>query len=78
MRHGRSVLAGLVAGVVAGFLVALLRPRSTHPAASAHLDAPWKDEVAQTEPSLHGPTPDSSDVVPVGSTGSDYTPKALD
>lgn len=33
MRLGRSVLAGLAAGVVAGFLVALLRPRGTHPAA---------------------------------------------
>jgi hypothetical protein len=37
MRLGRSVLAGLIAGAVAGFLVALLRPRVTHPAISAEV-----------------------------------------
>jgi hypothetical protein len=38
MRFGRSVLAGLIAGVVAGFLVALLRPRGTHPAVPSTAD----------------------------------------
>jgi hypothetical protein len=37
MRLGRSVLAGLFAGAVAGFLVALLRPRVTHPASPAEV-----------------------------------------
>ncbi|HET9655196.1 MAG TPA: hypothetical protein VFP72_07570 [Kineosporiaceae bacterium] len=32
MRLGRLVFAGLVGGAVAGFLIALLRPRSTHTA----------------------------------------------
>jgi hypothetical protein len=32
MRLRRLVLAGLVGGAVAGFLIALLRPRGTHPA----------------------------------------------
>ena len=39
MRLGRLVLAGLAAGVVAGFLVALLRPRGTHPGHPEELTA---------------------------------------
>jgi hypothetical protein len=58
MGHRRSVLAGLVAGAVAGFLVELLRPRGKHPAAPVHSGAPREDEAAQTEPSPRHQTPD--------------------
>lgn len=51
MRLGRSVLAGLIAGAVAGFLVALLRPRVTHPANPAQIGgSPGALEVATASP----------------------------
>jgi hypothetical protein len=48
MRLGRSVLAGLVAGSVAGFLVELLRPRGTHPVAPLHQDLPGGGDTPWT------------------------------
>lgn len=62
MRLGRSVLAGLVAGAVAGFLVALLRPRGTHPAAPMAPGFLPADHLAPlTEPAPCGDPADPAD-----------------
>jgi hypothetical protein len=55
MRFGRPVLAGLLAGAVAGFLVALLRPRGTHPVTPGHLESAVGGGAAAESPSPAGP-----------------------
>ena len=80
MRLGRSVLAGLVAGVVAGFVVALLRPRGTHPAVPVHQDLPPGSGVApliQPCPGTPGTGPDPCDDVPVPPTAQPLVPPMM-
>ncbi len=66
MRLGRLVLAGLVIGAVAGFVIALLRPRGTHPASLTSPVLTADDDcVPLTEPSR------TAEPVPPGSGTSD-------
>jgi hypothetical protein len=59
MRLARSVVAGLVVGVLAGFAVALLRPReigSSQPVAPARRPAPHPARQPAGRVGGHGPT----------------------
>jgi hypothetical protein len=64
MRLGRSVFAGLVAGAVAGFLVALLRPRSSHPGVVSPGSLPQPGAAPLIEPSSRGDVTDLPSVLP--------------
>jgi hypothetical protein len=64
MRLGRSVFAGLVAGAVAGFLVALLRPRGSHPGAVSPGSLAESGAAPLTEPSPRGDVADLPSVPP--------------
>jgi hypothetical protein len=70
MRLRRSVLAGLVAGAAAGFLVALLRPRSLHPTVSTAAGQFPEDHLApltETAPSIEtGPTIETAPTIETG------------
>ena len=68
MRLGRPVLAGLVAGAVAGFVVALLRPRSTRPATLGYR-GPTVEDGAGTNDLLSAAGDDLPIVEPVIAPG---------
>lgn len=74
MRLGRLVFAGLVGGAVAGFLIALLRPRGTHATPGAIPLSGQGSEIPYTELASAPDEPTLLPVHPGGSADQDQVP----